>query len=475
MGITKPIPGNKNLVSQEDKVVGRYGSRETAEILGEKPTYVYSLRAQAYAVKALSELYPEIVSSEIADEFLEKANLNYVDVNRIREIEDKKHHDVIAINESLEEVLSEEAKPFVNLARTSADTTETAKALQLKDAVKNYTRVMENLRDIVIEKAMEWRDIPSMGTTHSYFAVPESTGRPFAHYAETIQSGLDMLKYVYENSIKGKWGDATGNHHSAKTLGIDGIKLQEKYMELLGLDCTDAPAQIPAREYIADIVYVVARITETLGNLSDYVKEGKSDYKNVFRNMDPKKRKGSSAMPHKDIKGGNPITEEQVKSLKHLTRGFLTTSVSSCETNYARDLDGSMSDRVILDHIFKLSDNTVRSFAKVIFYLGLDKEKNKEILHSTYGVTTSEQVMTYLINKKHLPRSEVHDLIGELSTRAYNEKVHFSEVLKRNEIVSAALTHKEIDKLTDVTTYIGESKKIIDLVKDKCYQKITVN
>lgn len=119
---------------------------------------------------------------------------------------------------ALEEVISDEAKSFVNMARTSADTTQTAKALQLKAALEVIATSVENLRDILLDKSMEWKDIPAMDTTHLYDALPTTAGRPFAHYAEMLQSGLDRLKYIYENSLVGKRGDATGNHHAAEVL-----------------------------------------------------------------------------------------------------------------------------------------------------------------------------------------------------------------------------------------------------------------
>ena len=110
----------------------------------------------------------------------------------------------------------------------------------------------------------------------------------------------------------GKWGDATGNHHALTALGVDDPdKIQKAYCEELGLNCMDAAAQTPGREYITDFVYAMARTAETMANIATYIANGRGDDVNIFRNVEPKKKKGSSAMPHKDKKNGNPSKEEQ--------------------------------------------------------------------------------------------------------------------------------------------------------------------
>jgi len=234
---------------------GRYGTLEMVKIWGPEKTFECSLKVQGQSALTLSELHPEIIPYNLANEIAEKASLDYINPNRIRELEKRTGHDVIAINTALEEVLSPEARVHVNKAKTSADTTQPARALQIKDSLGVIADSVENLRDIVLEKSMEWIGIPHMDTTHLYDALPTVAGRPLAHYGEMLQYNLNFLKFVYYNSIIGKWADATGNHHSATALGIDGIKLQEKYCKDLEIGFMDAPGQIPGLEFEADVFF----------------------------------------------------------------------------------------------------------------------------------------------------------------------------------------------------------------------------
>jgi adenylosuccinate lyase len=457
---------------------GRYGTKEMCEIWGPEKTFAYSLRVQGQSAVTMSRLHPDIVPRTLAEEINEKASLKYINPNRIRELEDKTGHDVIAINTAIEEVLSPEAKAHVNKAKTSADTTQSARALQLKDSMNVLTDSTENLRDVVLEKSLVWAEEPYMTSTHKLDSLPGVAGRPMAHYGEMLQSDLYFMKFVHDNSIKGKWADATGDHHSAKTLGIDGIELQEEYCKDLGIGYMIAPAQIPGLEFEADIFFSMGRTGETLNNLSNFITDGYGDDTNIFTDTNPRKRKGSSAMPHKDIKGGNRTTEEQNMSIRNYTQGLVTTGLANCQMPYARNLAASANSRLNFDNGFKFLDHGVRNLSNAIYWTEMNKEANRKRVERSFGVITSEQVMTYLTDSRKvanpLPRSEAHELVAQLATKAYTTRTPFHEVLLQDERVTSRLDGKTIKEITDPFAYLGESEKIVKMVYDKFHGKKTL-
>ena len=296
---------------------GRYGTDDMIGVWGPENTFQYSLDAQSKSIETLSDMHPDIVPPEHAKELIDNANLKSTSPQRIREVEAKKRHDVIAINTAWDEVVSPEAGSHINKTRTSADTTETAKGMQIKESYEIVIDSLENLRDITLEKAVDWIGVVSMNTSHLYDALPSVAGRPFAFYGEMLHEGIKFLAHLYENSIFGKWGDATGNHHSATALDADGMKLQEEYCKRLGLRHMKAPAQIPGREFLSHIVYGMGVAAQTMYGLADYIAWGRSDDVGIFKV--PRGNKGSAAMPHKDAKGGNPTIEEQTESFVNQT------------------------------------------------------------------------------------------------------------------------------------------------------------
>ncbi|MBI2547083.1 MAG: hypothetical protein HYW23_01405 [Candidatus Aenigmarchaeota archaeon] len=456
---------------------GRYGTDDMIRIWGPELTYQFSLDAQSAAVATLSDLYPEIVPPNHANEIKGAANLRVIDPKIIREIEDKTGHDVIAINTALEGAVSREAASHVGKARTSADTTETAKALQLKRSIEVVADSLENLRDITLEKGMEWVDQLHMDQTHWYDALPTFAGRPLMFYGEMIQSNLIHLAFAYAHSLKGKWADATGNHHSAVDLGVDGIKLQEEYCRRLGIGHMIAPAQIPGREFITDVVYALARSAETMQNLAFYIAWGMSDDTNIFKDTNPRKRKGSSAMPHKDIKGGNRTVEEQTESLANFMRGALVTSLSSVKFRYGRDLSGSASDRIMLEDSFKFTDHVIRNLSGVVYHLGLNTDRLMERVMRTYGTVTAERVLTYITDHRRtqhpMARKEAHDLLGSLATKAYTERRQFGDVLSEDPNVASRLPHDVIRDITNPLTYVGQSREVMEKAFNKYHGQKT--
>jgi len=457
---------------------GRYGTTEMIKIWGPERTFQYSLDALAEGVNTMSRLHPDIANPAYAKEISENAKIGIIDPQRIRELEYETGHDIVAITKALEEKVCPSAASLPGQARTSADTTETAKAKQLQESLIVIADSIENLRDVVLEKSYDWINIPFMEETHLLDALPGVAGGIFSHYAEVLQSDLDFLKYVYKNSLKAKWADATGCHHSAKALGISGMKLEKEYCKSLGLNRMIAPAQVPAREFIMDNVYVVARTAETMNNLASYIAWGKSDDVDVFKDETPKKRKGSSAMPHKDAKGGNPTIDEQTESFANLTRGFMSTMLSSCKMRPKRDLTASASDRVTLETSFKFGDYVIRRLSSDVYNLGINEERSKERVLRTNGIVTSERILTLLTDqrktKNPMPRSQAHDLLGKLATQAYENKTSFKKVLLQNEEVTSHLSKSVISRAANPLTYLGESKNIVKTVYQSFHKKKTL-
>lgn len=461
-----------------DLAAGRYGTQEMVQIWGPNPTFDLSLKVQGLSAQVISQLYPEVIPPEQAQEIAEKASLKNINPDRIRELEEKTKHDVIAINTALEEVLGPEAATHVNKAKTSADTTQPARALQLKQSLEVIANSVENLRDILIEKSILWKDVPHIDTTHLYDALPSVAGRPFSHYVEMLQSDLGVLSFVYYRSLIGKWGDATGNHHSAHALGMDGLKLQEVLCGRLGIGYMDAPAQLPGLEYEADVMFMQARLGETLNNLAKYIAWGRSDDVNIFINVEPSRKKGSSAMPHKDAKNGNPTTEEQVMSLRNYLMGNMVTALVNCEMPYARNLAASANSRINFEDGFKFLDHGIRNLAKTVYWLGLRDERCMERVMRSYGCVTSQQVMTYLTDQRRtsapMARSEAHDLMGKLATQAWESRTPFVKVVLACPEVTSRLDEETIRGITDPLSYLGESKAIVELVAKKYYLQKTL-
>ncbi|MBI4019934.1 MAG: hypothetical protein HY367_01265 [Candidatus Aenigmarchaeota archaeon] len=461
----------------ESLVAGRYGTGDMIEVWGPEKTYSYNLYAKGVAADVMGRLYPDVMPPEAAREIAEKASLKHIDPQRIRKLEAEKGHDNIAYNIALEEVVSPVAKPHIDKARTSADSTETAKALQIRRSYEVIADSVENLRDIVIEKGIGWIDTPHMDLSHLIDALPTVAGRPFMHYAELLDDSLELLKVFYKHSIVGKWADATGNHHSATAYGMDGMMLEDEYCRQLEVRHMIAPAQIPGREYISDTYYMLTRIGTTMANLANFIRFGRGSDAAIYKF--PRGKKGSASMPHKDAAGGNPVVEEQTLSYDSFLAGTAVTGLVTALFDYARDLRGSASDRINLENSFKWGDFVTRRLAEVVYKLQLDEERSKERVARSYGVVTSSRLMAYLTDAARtsnpMGKKEAHDLAGRLASQAYDSRRWFADICLESPEIRERFDEEVIRAIADPFTYIGQSKEEMQRVAELYHGKKTFN
>ena len=293
-----------------------------------------------------------------------------------------------------------------------------------------------------------------------------------------LQSDLEFLRFVYDRSIVGKWSDITGNHHGATTLGIDGIALETEYCKDLGIKQMVAAAQVPGFEFEADVFYVMARTGETINNIAKWIANGRGDDVNILANTEPKKKKGSSGMPHKDAKNGNPVDEEQNMSVRNGMQGMMMTALANCEMPYARNLAESANTRINLDYGFKFLDQGIRKLANRVFWLKLNEKRALDRVKRSYGVVTSPQLITYLTDprkvKEPMPRSVAHDLLGQAATEAWEKETQYVEVLLRRPEITSRIDEATLRRLADPAQYVGESKSIIRNISERYHGKKTL-
>jgi adenylosuccinate lyase len=470
MGETKPKQRNIDPVKDAHKLVeGRYGTGEMCNIWGPEATFENVMAVQPPGLKAINNItMPKRIDEKYIIALEKAANLESTRPERIREIEALGGHDVIAIGTAYGEaadLIEPGSSSYINYLRTSADSTETAKAIQCKHAYHVLADSIENLRDITLEKSMEWIEKPYMDQTHLLDAQPTVAGRPLSFFAEMLQSDLDVLKFFHDNSLVCKWADATGNHHAAEAAEIDGMLLQQLYADKLDLNCMTAPAQTPGREYISDIVYSITRAAGTVANLARYIRMGRGMDRGVFYVTSPGK-KGSAAMPHKDASGGNPDTEEQAEGFLKILAGDVSSELNSIVFDYGRDLSGSAMDRIILGNSFKLSDDITRKIARIVYKMELNEARSLDRINRTYGIVTSGKLVTYLVDptktKNPMARTRAHDLCGDLSIIAYKEKRPYFEVLCENDEITSRIGKSDLREITDPSKYVGFSSQIIE-------------
>ncbi|MDN5366324.1 MAG: adenylosuccinate lyase, partial [Thermacetogenium sp.] len=106
------------------------------------------------------------------------------DLQRIAEIEAVVKHDVIAFVSCVAESVGDAGR-YLHMGLTSYDVVDTALSLLMREAMDLILVALDGLREVLAEKAREYRDTPMIGRTHGVHAEPITLGMKFAlWYAE---------------------------------------------------------------------------------------------------------------------------------------------------------------------------------------------------------------------------------------------------------------------------------------------------
>jgi adenylosuccinate lyase len=111
----------------------RYQTKEMAAIFTEEAKLSRWLRVESALAKA--HVAVGNIPQEDANEIDQKATLDYVKLERVKEIEKEIDHDLMAMVKALTEQCEGEAGKYIHLDATSYDIEDTATAIQLTKAL----------------------------------------------------------------------------------------------------------------------------------------------------------------------------------------------------------------------------------------------------------------------------------------------------------------------------------------------------
>jgi adenylosuccinate lyase len=443
-------------------VYSRYATKEMLSIFSEEAKIERWLKVEATLARAQAEL--GMIPKEAAEEIAKKANLKFVKIERIKEIEKEIDHDLLAVVNALAEVCEKDYGRFVHKGATSYDIEDTAWALAFKDALNLIKKKLEELLAILLRRARENIDLVCIGRTHGQHALPTTYGMKFALWSYDIYRILQRLDFFLELDILGKMSGAVG---TMAAFDEKGIELQSKVMELLGIKPALISNQVVQRDAFADIIYLVALTSSCLEKIAKEIRNLQRT--EIAEVMEPfhTKQAGSSTMPHKR----NPHRSERICSLARYQRALVQVALENISLEHERDLTNSANERIMLSHSFMLLDFMLKEMIEIISGLEINYTNVKKNLELLNGIYMAERVMLKLV-EKGLSRNVAYNLVKDLAIKSYQENLNFAEELANNEIIRNYLTQQEIKDLLNPYTYIGQAKKIVENVISEIEKKL---
>ncbi|MHA1535353.1 MAG: adenylosuccinate lyase, partial [Promethearchaeota archaeon] len=395
---------------------------EIANIFTEDKKLANWLKVEAVLAKAHAKLGN--IPQEDADEIFKKANLHYVKLNRVKEIDREIHHDLMAMVKALAEQCEGDAGKYIHLGATSYDIEDTATALQLKEAISYIIKSLKKLIIALIKVIDDKKNLVCIGRTHGQHAIPTTYGMRFGVWAYEIDRHIDRLKETLNRITFGKMSGAVGTMAS---FGEKGIEIQNIVTKELDLHPTLIANQIIQRDRHAEVIFITSLIGQSLAKISRQIRVlQRNEIAEMFEPF-KKSQVGSSTMPHKR----NPHKSERICSLARLLKSNVIPALDNIVLEDERDLTNSANERIIFSENFILLDFMINQLTEIIIGVEFDEFKIEENLNLTKGASLSEKVMVNLV-KKGIGRQEGHEILRKAAIKAKNENILIKEILYKN-------------------------------------------
>jgi len=410
---------------------------------------------------ALAWAHAEVgdIPREDAEKIAAMASTKYVKLSRIKEIEREIKHDIASLVRALAEACGPSGA-YVHLGATSYDIVDTARALQLKEALGLIEKRLDDFERILMEKALQYRNTLMIGRTHGQHALPITLGFKFAVWMREISRHIQRLRQCKERVLVGKMSGAVGTQAG---LGLHAMKVQELVMQRLGIKSAEISTQIVQRDRHAELVCLSAVIASTLDDFATEIRElQRPEIGELCEHFEAKKQVGSSTMPHK----WNPITCEKICGLAKIVRSLVFPALENVITWHERDLTQSSAERFIIPEACILVDYMLLLMSNVVANLYVDEQRMLKNIGLTQGRAMSEAVMIVL-TKKGASRQEAHELLRKLTMKSKMEKRHFREILLKDDVVGGKLSEREIDDALNPRNYLGTALEQVELMVKK--------
>ncbi len=380
---------------------------------------------------------------------IEKIRTARYDAQRMQEIEQETHHDIISFLRSIQEQLGSEGR-FIHLGLTSSDVLDTGLAMQLKEAGVLLSKSLSELIETVTQATIRYKYTLMVGRTHGIHAEPMTFGLKLALWVDELRRGQERLSVALEQVTVGKISGAVGTHATVPP------QIEEYVCEQSGLNIAPASSQIVQRDRHSYFITTLALIGSSLEKMAQEIRHlQRTEVSEAFEPFSVGQQ-GSSAMPHKR----NPELCERICGLARVLRGFAVTSMENVALWHERDISHSSAERIIIPDTCTLLHYILYIFNKVMSGLQIDEERMLTNLNMTGGLIFSQRILLALI-EKGVGRQEAYQMVQRNAKKVWSksskgaiEGMALIEALSSDNEVTHYLSRSELAELMNIEYYV---------------------
>ncbi|MBM3252963.1 MAG: adenylosuccinate lyase [Candidatus Omnitrophica bacterium] len=410
-------------------MIERYLLPKMKAIWSDENKFKKMLDVEILSCEALSKL-GKISKSDLAI-IKKKARFN---IDRIKQIEEKTKHDVVAFIENISENIGSSAR-FLHMGLTSNDILDTTLACQMKASGDVIIDDLRKLLNVISKKAKKYKYTPIVGRTHGVHAEPITFGLKLALFYDETKRNLERMIKAKETISFGKISGAVGTYANIEPY------VEEYACKKLGIKPSPISTQVISRDRHAEFLSTLALIGTTLERFATEVRHLQRTEVSEAEEFFSKGQKGSSAMPHKR----NPVNSERICGLARLLRANAQAALENVTLWHERDISHSSVERIIIPDSCALIDFMLNEITKLVDNLLVYPENMKRNLGLTRGRLFSQHVLLTLI-ERGLSRLDAYSIAQEAAMRSYNENKDFKEILEKDKRITNILSKTDLGR-----------------------------
>ena len=394
-----------------------------------------------------------IIPKTAAQQIIEKAKVEHLNLLALQKESAQKRHSLIALIHALQELVGTEAGEYVHYGVTTQDIVDTGIMLQTKEAYDVIVQHSKALIQTVAALAQKHRSTLMMGRTHGIHAIPITFGVKLAIWLDELLRNHKRLRQLECNEVfVGSISGAVGTYAAFDGRGIEVERLT---LAELGLVVPNISWQ-PSRDRFSEFATTLGIYAGTLGKIGHELFTLMKTEINEIHEPFRKGEIGSSTMPQKR----NPALIEGVASLTQPIFSDDSVILQSMLIDGERDAIHWRNEWIALPEITSYLDAQLVQLTYILSELEVNTVQMRKNLDIQGSLPYSERIMFKL--GKVIGKQTAHELVYQAAMKAIENHDDFISLLYQEPTVSTHFSKETIQSWIVPENNIGENLAKVD-------------
>ena len=393
-----------------------------------------------------------------------RQHLDDLDLTAVAAYEKRLRHDVMAHIHAFADV-APSARPYIHLGATSAYVTDNTELVLMRRGLQLLRAKIVRVLRALGAFAREWRDEPTLGSTHLQPAQPTTVGKRATLWMQDLVLDLGDVEFRIETlpcrGVKG----TTGTQASFLAL-FDGDHEKVRRLDQLVAAAIGFKTSIPVsgqtytRKLDAQVLGAVAGVAASAAKFANDLRvlQSVGEIEEPFE----EEQVGSSAMAYKR----NPMRCERINSL---ARFVLSLEPNANQTHsvqfFERTLDDSANRRLVIPEAFLATDAILVLMENVVCGLEVHPARIRRRLNDELRFMATEELIVRAVRAGG-DRQLVHERIRQASiaaARALKDGAERNDMLDRlAEDPEFGVSIEEMQQTLDPHRFVGRAPAQVD-------------